>query len=81
VFAIGGQADWSFDLEARRRAIRPLGEWNAIELVAKDGQVRGLLNGTLVTTIRSHNYTEPGNIAFQVQGAKMYWRNLRIRPE
>jgi len=81
VFAINGTADWSFDLEARRSAIKRLGEWNAIEIVAKNGQVHSYLNGALISTITQHNYTEPGHIAFQVQGSKTYWRNMRIKVE
>ena len=81
VYAIGGSAEWTGDVEARRRAMNPLGEWNAIEIVSRNGQVRNYLNGTLVSTVTEHNYTEPGHIAFQSQGARMYWRNIRIRAE
>ncbi len=80
-FAVAGKATWSFDLDARRRVIRPLGEWQSIEVVAKDGRVTASLNGTLITTITEHDYTTPAPIRFQSQGAKMYWRNVRVRPE
>src|SRR5262245_45095087 len=69
------------DLEAKRRAMHPLGEWNTIEIVAKDGQVHTRLNGVPVSSVEKHDYTEPGFIAFQSQGAKMYWRNIRVRVE
>ena len=71
VYAIGGSAEWTGDVEARRRAMNPLGEWNAIEIVSRNGQVRNYLNGTLVSTVTEHNYTEPGHIAFQSQGARI----------
>jgi mono/diheme cytochrome c family protein len=66
------------DLEAKRRAIRPLGEWNAIEISAKDGFVQTKINGAVVASAKT-DYTEAGHIAFQSQGARMFWRNIRIR--
>ena len=81
LFAIGGKATWTQDLDAKRRAIRPLGEWNSVEIVAKGQTIKVFLNGTLVTTATDHDYTAPGHIRFQSQGAKMFWRNIRVRPE
>jgi hypothetical protein len=69
------------DNDARLRVNRPLGEWNSVEIVAKDGMVKASLNGALITTIPEHAASEPGHIVVQIQGAPMYWRNLRIRPE
>src|SRR5205814_2007530 len=68
------------DGEARRRVRKRLGEWNSIEIVSKNGEVRGYLNGTLISTV-PHKFTEPGYIAFQMQGSPIYWRNIRIKPE
>jgi mono/diheme cytochrome c family protein len=69
------------DHEARLRVNKPLGEWNSVEIVARDGMVKAFLNGALITTIPEHPVKEPGHIVVQIQGAPMYWRNLRIRPE
>jgi mono/diheme cytochrome c family protein len=69
------------DHEARRRVNKPLGEWNSVEIVAKDGTVKAFLNGALITTIPEHAAKEQGHIAVQIQGAPMYWRNIRIRRE
>jgi mono/diheme cytochrome c family protein len=69
------------DNAARARVNRPLGEWNSVEIVAKDGMVKAFLNGALITTVPEHAAKEPGHIAVQIQGAPMYWRNIRIRPE
>ena len=69
------------DNVARARVNRPLGEWNSVEIVAKDGTVKAFLNGALITTVPAHSAKEPGHIAVQIQGAPMYWRNLRIKPE
>ena len=38
------------------------------------------LNGVPVSSVDHHDYG-PGHIAWQVQGRKMYWRNLRIKVE
>jgi hypothetical protein len=69
------------DIEMRQRALNPLGEWNAIEIVAKDGQIKSFLNGSLISTVTEHEFKEPGNIGFQAQGHETHWRNVRIRPE
>lgn len=69
------------DHEARLRVNKPLGEWNSVEIIAKNGVVKASLNGVLITTIPEHAAREPGHIAVQIQGAPMYWRNIRIRPE
>lgn len=69
------------DNDARLRANKPIGEWNSVEIVARDSMVKAFLNGALITTIPEHPFKEPGHIAVQIQGAPMYWRNLRIRPE
>lgn len=77
LFAIGGKATWTQDLDAKRRVIRPLGEWNSVEIVAKGQTIKVFLNGTLVTTATDHDYTAPGHIRFQSQGAKMLAQHSR----
>ncbi len=72
---------FTVDTEARKRAVHPVGEWNTVEIVSKDGQVRSYLNGTLVSTVSHHEYTEAGYIGFQSEGAKIYWRNISIKEE
>jgi mono/diheme cytochrome c family protein len=72
---------YSVDTEARKRAVHPVGQWSTVEIVAKDGQVWNYLNGILVSQVTHHEYTEPGYIGFQSEGAKIYWRNIRIKEE
>jgi mono/diheme cytochrome c family protein len=72
---------FTVDTEARKRAVHPIGEWNTVEIVSRDGQVHSYLNGTLVSTVSHHEYTEPGYIGFQSEGVKIYWRNIRIKEE
>jgi hypothetical protein len=76
-----GTKNSTVDVEARFRARKRLGEWNSVEIVSRGGDVKASLNGALVTTVRNHGYTEPGYILFQLQGAPIYFRNVRIKPE
>ena len=71
----------SVDDEARKRALRPVGQWNAVEIVSRGGQVRSYLNGTLISTITEHEFREPGHIGFQAEGAEIHWRYIRIRED
>lgn len=81
-FGVGGPGRLGdIDLGAKRRAIRPLGQWNTIEIAATNGQVHTTLNGVPVSSIKKHDYKDAGYIAFQSQGAKMYWRNIRVKVE
>lgn len=72
---------FDYDDKARAKAVKPVGEWNTYEIVAKKGTVVVSINGTKVTTVSSHEYAEPGHIGFQSEGAEIHWRNIRIRPE
>ena len=66
---------------AIQQAMRPLGSWNSVEIVSKDGQVRSSLNGILIETISEHEFTEPGTIGFESEGSEIHWRNIRIKAE
>ena len=69
------------DNEARKRAKHPAGEWNVLELVSKDGQIRSFINGQLISTATEHEFKEPGHVAFESESGEIYFRNVRIRPE
>ena len=71
----------TWDNEARLRVVRPLGQWNSIEIVSKDGDIKAYLNDTLIATVTQHEFTEPGYIGLQVQGYAAQWRNIRSREE
>ena len=81
VIAVSAQAKFTDDGEARRRARKPLGEWNSVEIVSSNGEIRSSLNGVLISTVSEHEFTEPGHIAFESQGTEIQWRNVRIKPE
>lgn len=69
---------YTYDADAVKRARRPIGEWNTVEIAAKDGQIRSSLNGVLVSVVTQHEFTQPGYIAFQAEGVPIEWRNIRI---
>ena len=79
ILPIDTTAEFTIDRHTLRSALRPIGEWNAIEIIAKAGEVRVLLNDELVTTVHEHEFVEPGQIGFQSEGAKIDLRNIRIR--
>jgi hypothetical protein len=66
---------------ARQRAMRPLGDWNSVEIAAKNGQVSSSQNGILLNTITEHEFKEPGHIGFESEGSEIQWRNIRIKVE
>jgi mono/diheme cytochrome c family protein len=68
-------------VENRKMALKPLGEWNSVEIVSKDGQVNSSLNGVLLSTITEHEFRQPGAIGFEAEGSEIHWRNIRIKPE
>jgi mono/diheme cytochrome c family protein len=78
-FGSGGLELGQADMAAKRRAIRPLGEWNAIEITSKDGNMQAKMNGVPMASLNSKAWDKDGHIVFQSQGAKIYWRNIRIR--
>jgi mono/diheme cytochrome c family protein len=72
----------TWDNDARLRVVRPLGEWNSIEIAAKDGDIKGYVNDTLVSTVTQHEFAgQAGHIGVQMQGYASRWRNIRIREE
>ena len=70
---------YTYDAEAARRAERPVGQWNSVEITSRDGVVTSRLNGVQVSVVTRHEFTKPGHIGFQSEGGRFAWRNLRIR--
>jgi mono/diheme cytochrome c family protein len=71
----------TWDNDARLKVVRPLGEWNSIEIVSKDQDIKAYLNDTLISTVTQHEYTQPGHVALQMQGYAARWRNIRLRED
>ncbi len=78
VTVTGSPAQFTVDAEARKRALRPVGAWNSIEIVSENGQIKSSLNGVLVSTVTQHAYPA-GYIGFQSEGSEIHWRNIRIK--
>jgi hypothetical protein len=80
IFAIGGApaVKASDNPEARQKALRPVGEWNSLEIASRDGALTSTLNGVVICTSEPGEYRE-GPIGFQSEGAEIHFRNLRIK--
>ena len=78
VLPLDTQAQFTWDAEAFQRASKPLGMWNSVRILSENGAVKSYLNGTLLSQVR-HQFTRPGHIMFQAEGAPIFWRNIRIR--
>lgn len=68
------------DHAARETARKPVGEWNTIEIISKDGAVTSFLNGAKISE------SEPGElksgyIGLQAEDYAVEFRGLRIREE
>lgn len=81
VIPIDSHATYTVDDEARKRALKPVSQWNSVEIVSKEGQIKSFLNGTLISTVSQHEFKQAGHIGFQSEGAEIYWRNIRIKEE
>jgi hypothetical protein len=63
---------------ARKEALRPVGEWNSLEIISQDGALTAVLNGTTVCTSAAGELRE-GPIGFQSEGREVHFRHLRIK--
>lgn len=68
------------DGAARESTRKPVGEWNALEIVSKAGAITVLLNGTKVCESQPSDVTT-GSIGLQSEDFEVHFRRLRIRPE
>lgn len=65
------------DNEARKRALKPLNEWNTTEVTVQDGKISAKINGTPVASCTT-TLTE-GPIGFQSEGVEIHFKNLLIK--
>ena len=69
------------DRDARRRALKPVNQWQRIEIVSQGGVLTNYLNGALISTAELPADLDPGYFAFQSEGIPVEWRNIRIKEE
>ncbi len=67
-----------------KRAAKPAGEWNRMQVSCKDGKVTVLLNGELVNEVDLDNpkiqdRPRTGYIGFQDHGLPLWLRKIRVR--
>jgi len=58
---------------------RPYGEWNTLEVVVDDKEIRQYVNGKLAI-VGTDPFPTEGRILFQSEGAEIYFRNLVLYP-
>ncbi|MBI1347914.1 DUF1080 domain-containing protein [bacterium] len=66
------------DGAAREAARKPVGQWNSLEIVSKDGALNVSLNGTPISSSEP-NFLSSGSIGIQAEDFPFEVRHLRIR--
>ena len=79
IFAIGGAAkgDFKKNADVQKKAIKPVGQWNEVEITSMDGKLTCTINGQVVCEGTSE--LKEGPIGFQSEGAEIHFRNLMIK--
>lgn len=62
--------------DARKKAMKPVGQWNDTHVLCKDGSIKVTVNGQLVAEGTTDQ--REGSIGFQAQGATIYYRNIKV---
>ena len=68
------------DDSARQKARKPVGQWNALEIVSKDGALSVSLNGTPISNSQAGSL-KSGAIGIQAEDHPFTVRRIRIRKE
>lgn len=68
------------DAAARESARKPVGDWNALEIISQGGALTALLNGTKVCQSQPSDVSQ-GAIGLQSEDHEVHFRRLRIRSE
>ena len=68
----------TFDKGALARVLKPVGQFNKMEIDVQGGDMVISINGAVVSTVKDCELTE-GPIGFQSEGAETHWKNIRIR--
>jgi hypothetical protein len=65
------------DNDARKKALKPLNEWNTTEVTVQDGKLSAKINGTPISSCTT-TLTE-GPIGFQSEGVEVHFKNMMIK--
>ncbi len=68
----------TFDKEALAKVLRPVGQFNKMEIEVRGGDMVISINGAIVSKVGDCELTA-GPIGFQSEGAETHWKNIRIR--
>jgi len=66
-----------YDIKARDKAVKPVGEWNTTEILCQDGSITAKINGTEVSSGKGP-LTE-GMIGFQSEGSAVHFKNIKVK--
>lgn len=70
------QGEFKDHLDARKKAMKPVGQWNQTHVTCKDGSIKVVINGQLVAEGTTDQ--REGAIGFQAQGASICYRNIKV---
>lgn len=83
-----GRIDWEhrdpkrenvFGVRGPKDVEKPVGEWNRIEIVCREGDLDYYLNGRLVNGGRNGSF-KSGKILVQSEGAEIFFRRIELQP-
>lgn len=74
----GGKLPGKWDAEAYKKAIKPVGQWNTMEVTSRNGELTCSLNGVEVTR-GSGPSPDQGAIGWQSEGAPIRFKNMMIK--
>jgi len=79
LFFMGGlKGESTFDTEAHKKALKPMGVWSTTEVTCKaDGSISVKLNGVPVSSGKTELTSGP--IGFQCEGWEVHFRNIKIK--
>ena len=72
-------ADHQLDVPLAQKALKPVGEWNDLEIKAVGPRIEVRLNGELVSAAKSADTLKRGYVGLQGEDGSHEYRNLRIK--
>ncbi len=79
IFAMNGsKCEAGSDPAAQKAAIKPVGEWNKVQITSRDGTISSVLNGVEVARAEKAD-PDHGPIGWQSEGKPIRFRELKIK--